>query len=71
MNLVYRKHFKNDDKSYRQVIIYDNNAKFEVYIENLDLTSTVWDLPIEKTMFKTIESLIKTCEKEKYTILNT
>jgi hypothetical protein len=67
--MVYRKFFENDKNSYREVIVEGSNARHEVYIDNLDLTSTVWNLPIEKTMFKTIESLINTCEREGYILI--
>lgn len=69
MSTVYRKYFKSDDKSYRDVIIEGSNARHDVYIDNLGLTSTTWNLPIEKTMFKTIESLINTCEREGYILV--
>ncbi len=69
MNAIYKKYFKHDDKSYRQVIIEGENARYEVYIDNLNITTTVWNLAIEKTMFKTLESLISTCEREGYVLI--
>jgi len=69
MSVIYRKYFKDNDGSYRQVVIDGNNAKHEVYIIKTGYMHTTWDLPIEKTMFKTIESLISTCKTNEYTLV--
>lgn len=64
--MTYRKYFQSNDNSYRQIVIDGKNAKHEVYNALTDKITTTWNLPVTKTMFRSVKNLIKTCKQNKY-----